>query len=144
MRPFRNEKVASLIRDVIGEALVHRMSDPRIAMLTSVSRVEVTRDLQIAKVFLTVPGGPAEERRTMAGIRHAGGFLQRLVAAELSLRTCPELRFEIDEGAKIALDTLNLIERNRREMEAARQEREPDDAGECGSSPTDATDGVDS
>ncbi len=127
MRPFRNEKVGSLIRDIIGEALLHRMQDPRIAMLTSISRVEVSTDLQIAKIFLTVPGGEVEERKTMAAIQHGTAFLQRLVASELSLRTCPELRFELDLGAKVALETLNLIEQNRREMDAAAESDSADD-----------------
>ncbi len=143
MRPFRNEKVASRIRDIIGEALVHQMRDPRIAMLTSVSRVEVSSDLQVARIFLTVPGGPGNERKTMAAVQHAAGFFQRLVASQMSLRTCPELRFEIDVGARMALDTLNLIEQNRREMDAAEPDDETDGAEDSEDLPTDTRDGAD-
>jgi hypothetical protein len=50
----------------------------------------------------------------MAAIKHASGYLQRLVARELSIRHCPELRFAIDEAAKSARKTMELLEDNRR------------------------------
>lgn len=114
MKPYRKEKVASLIRSIIGEALISRLHDPRIATLTTVTRVEMTGDLQIAKIYLSIPGGDVEERRTMAGIKHASGFLQRLVAEQVTLRHCPALQFAIDEAGKTALMTLRLIEENSR------------------------------
>ena len=127
MRAFRKEKVASLVRDIIGEALVHRLHDPRLATLTTITRVEMTRDLQIARVYLSVPGGEAVERKTMAAIKSATGYLQRMVGSALSLRNCPELRFEIDEAAKFAQKTLGLIEENRRQMEAKEAEMDATD-----------------
>ena len=62
MRPFRKERVASVVRQVVGEAVVHGLHDPRIASLTSVTRVEMTGDLQIARVYLSVHGDEAAER----------------------------------------------------------------------------------
>lgn len=118
MKPFRKEKVASLIRRVIGEAILHQLTDPRIELLTTVSRVEVTSDLQIARIYLNVPGGDAVERRTMSAIESARGLLQRVVAANLTMRHCPQLVFAIDELNKRAMSTLELIEANRREREA--------------------------
>ncbi|MCH7807822.1 MAG: 30S ribosome-binding factor RbfA [Planctomycetes bacterium] len=124
MRPFRKEKVASLVRDIVGEALVHRLHDPRLATLTTITRVEMTRDLQIARIYLMVPGGETVERKTMAAIKSATGYLQRMVGSVLSLRNCPELRFEIDEAGKFAQKTLGLIEENRRQMEAKQAQRD--------------------
>ncbi len=80
MRAFRREKVASVIRHIVGEAVVHRLHDPRLTSLTSVTRVEVTADLQIARVYLSVHGGDGAERLTLQAVRHAGGYLQRIVA----------------------------------------------------------------
>lgn len=118
MKPFRKEKVASLIRQIVGEAIIHELTDPRIELLTTVSRVEVTSDLQIARVYVNVPGGDANERKTMAALESAHGVLQRLVASNVSMRHCPQLVFAIDELGKRALTTLQLIEANKREREA--------------------------
>lgn len=114
MRPFRKEKVASTIRHIVGEALLRRMNDPRIATLTTVTRVEMTDDLLIARVYLSVPGSDAVEGRTLDAVRHASGFIQRLVAEAAGLRLCPQLRFDLDPGMKGARKTLELLAENRR------------------------------
>jgi len=131
MRPYRKERLASLIQSIIAEALLTRMNDPRFDPLTTVTRVNVTNDLQIARVYLSVPGGGGPERRTMAAIHQAAGYLKRLVAEEISLRQCPQLTFEIDEINKKARHTLELIAKNKAESESADDfddEGEMDDA----------------
>lgn len=122
MPSFRRERLASLIQQIIGEALLHHLEDPRIEALTSVSRVEVTGDLQIAKIYLTIPGDEAAERRTLTALRGARGYLQGMVARAITMRHCPELRFDPDQAAKIAKVTLNLIEQNRRREGRADEE----------------------
>jgi ribosome-binding factor A len=103
-----------LVQQIISEAIGQKLSDPRIAPHTTVSRVRLTGDLSIATVFLTVTGTDSVERRTLTAIRHAGGYLQRVLAAELRVRQCPELRFELDEIAKRARETMRLIAENER------------------------------
>ena len=113
MKPYRKEKVASLVRDIVAEAVHHRIHDPRVVPLTSVTRVEMSPDLQIARVYVSVRGNEAAERKTLAAIRHAGGYIQRMVARELTMRQCPELRFEIDQRAKRVQQTMRILEENR-------------------------------
>ena len=74
----------------------------------------MTQDLQVAKVYLSVQGDDAVEKRTLQGVRHAGGYFRKMVAGCISLRQCPELRFEIDQGAKQARETLLLLGENLR------------------------------
>jgi ribosome-binding factor A len=115
MRPYRREKVASLVRDVVSETIAHGLNDPRIRpFTTTVTRVEMTRDLLIAKVYISVLGGGAAERKTMLGIQHAAGHIQRQVAAAVRMRQCPQLRFMVDESVKAARETLSILEENRR------------------------------
>lgn len=114
MKPYRREKLGSSIQEVVSETILHRLHDPRISPFTTVTRVELTGDLLIGKVFISVMGTEAEERRTMEAILHAAGHIQRIVAAEVQMRLCPHLRFELDESVKFARHTLALIEENRR------------------------------
>ena len=113
MRFHRKEMVASVIRQVVSEALVHRLHDPRIEVLTTVPRVEVSGDLLTARIYLSIPGGEGVERRTLRGVQHARKYLQRLVAEALDIRQCPELRILIDEREKGARRTLEILARNR-------------------------------
>lgn len=129
MRTHRKERIGNVVQQVVSEAIAHRMHDPRIAPFTTVTRVDVTGDLAIARVFLSVQGEDATERRTLAALRHARGFLQREVARELSIRQCPELRFDLDHAAKAARRMFELLEENRRRepelYETAEDESEP-------------------
>jgi ribosome-binding factor A len=114
MRPYRKERVASVVHTIVSEAIAHRMNDPRVEPLTTITRVEVTPDLLVAKVYLSVPGGQGPERKTLSALQHAAGYVQAIVARELNIRQCPELRFLIDEAWKGARHTLELLEENRR------------------------------
>ena len=118
MKRFRKERLGSVIRDVVAQAVQQKLNDPRVSPMTTVTRVEMSDDAQIAEVYFSVPGGDVEERKTLAAIKHAGGFLQRLVARELSIRQCPEIRFDIDERAKMVQQMMDLLEKNRRERPA--------------------------
>ncbi len=110
MRQYRKEMLASVIRNVVCNAIAHRLHDPRVEPLTTVTRVELSSDLMIARVFVSVPGGDVAERRTITALHHAAGFVQRLVAQELTIHHCPEVRFEVDEALKMARKTLALLD----------------------------------
>ena len=114
MKSHRKERVASVIREVISRAIAHQLNDPRVDRLTTVTRVEMVGDLELARVYITVSGDETAERRTLQAIRHARGFLQRIVAGELVMRQSPRVEFEIDSSVKIARETMELIAENRR------------------------------
>jgi ribosome-binding factor A len=130
MPAHRKEKLSSLVREVVSEIISRKLNDPRIEPLTTVTRVELTGDLAVAKVFLSVTADDAAERRTLAAIRHAAGFMQRILAGQLTLRQCPQLQFQIDAGAKAARRTIELIEQNRREREDQSADDEQDPVGD--------------
>jgi ribosome-binding factor A len=110
---FRKERVAGAIREIVSEAISRKINDPRLAPLTTVSRVTVSGDLTIATVFFTVVGDAAVERRSLAALQHARGFIQHLVAEQIDMRQCPELRFELDEVAKKVRETMLILDENR-------------------------------
>lgn len=110
MKSFRPERVASVIQQVVSEAIAQKLSDPRIEPMTSVTRVDVSHDLEHAKVFVSVMGGDAVQRRTMQGLKSAAGLIQKLLAGELPIRQCPHLRFQLDESIKRAAETYRLID----------------------------------
>jgi len=122
MRPFRKERVASAVHSIVSDALSHRLNDPRVEPLTTITRVEVTGDLLIARVFLSIPGGPAAESRTLSALQHARGFVQGIVARELNIRVCPELRFEVDQAWKEARRTMELLDELRQKEHSSAPE----------------------
>lgn len=112
MSSHRLAKMASTVRMIAGEAILNKLNDPRISPMTSVTRVEMSGDLQIAKLYISVLGSDADRRRTMRGLEHAVGHIQRILAKRLTTRHCPEIRFEVDERLKRTAETLQIIEQS--------------------------------
>lgn len=107
---YRSERVAHLVRDVVSEAIAARLSDPRILRFTSVTRVEMSGDLRYANVYVSVMGTDTEARTTMLGLESARGLVQGMLAKRLDMRTCPAIRFHLDRGLKIAIETIKRID----------------------------------
>jgi len=126
MKSFRPERVASVVRSVVSDAIAGRLSDPRIAPLSSVTRVEVSADLEHAKVFVSVMGPEGVRRRTLAGLQSARSYVQRLVARELSIRQCPHLTFHLDHSIRRAAEIIRLIDETIAADLAASGGRAPD------------------
>jgi len=113
----RTQRVASLIRDTVGQLLLTELSDPRIdPARTSVIRVEVPEDLLTAKVFISVLGDEAQKRKTMKALKHAAGHIQELIGRSVALRHTPRLTFEYDERFYKTLETYRIIENAMQEI----------------------------
>ena len=120
MKPssHRPQQVAATVRQVLAEALVREVRDPRVGMVT-VSAVEVTRDLSHATVRVVPHGEPAEREAAVEGLQRAAGFLRGFVAKALTTRITPELHFVLDRGFEHALEIDRLLAGLKREEEAS-------------------------
>ena len=107
---YRTDKVASVIREVVGDAIANRLSDPRISRFASITRVEVSGDMQHARVYVSVMGTPAEARTTLAGLDNAVGHVQKILGKRLRMRHCPRIGFVYDDSIKKGDQTLRMID----------------------------------
>ncbi|HXF58714.1 MAG TPA: 30S ribosome-binding factor RbfA [Candidatus Saccharimonadales bacterium] len=101
----RTRRVSDRIQVELGEILTLRTEDPRLRTLT-VSGVEISRDLSIAKVW--VSGGTLsreEEPHVLQALERAAPYFRSLLAPRLKLRIVPHLHFQVDHsieaGARI-------------------------------------------
>jgi len=109
MPSHRSLRMAEAIREVVSQAILFQVSDPRVSGVT-VLTVEVAGDLKNATAFVSIMGKPAEQETAMRGLKSATGFLQSLVAARLQTRFTPVLSFKRDEGIKKSVEMSKLIE----------------------------------
>jgi ribosome-binding factor A len=107
-------RVARAIQQAVSEIVVLELKDPRAGFVT-ITRVEPTPDLREAKVYFSVMGEEAEQRRVAQCLRHARGFIQREVAERLPMRFCPHLILTEDVGYKMSLEVTRLLAETRRE-----------------------------
>ncbi|MFH0787107.1 MAG: 30S ribosome-binding factor RbfA [Pseudomonadota bacterium] len=94
-RPKRTVQVGGLIQKEISELLLRKIKDPRLEMVT-ITAVEVSPDLKLARVFFSRFGEVAEVQRGLEGLQSAAGFLKRELGQRLKLRHVPELEFRHD------------------------------------------------
>ena len=122
----RTERVASVVRTVIGTAIQTRLDDPRIEPITSVTRVIVSGDLSFARVYVSVLSDrPKRRDLTVAALRSASGLLRSLVADALHTRVVPELAFELDDSIQKGIETVDLLDELARETPEMRGTSEP-------------------
>src|SRR5712692_10211895 len=94
MAQFRAERLSHEVQRYVSEALQFELRDPRLNM-ASVTRVEVSHDMQHAKVFISAVTA-ADREEAAKVLQRARGFLRKGLAARLTTRTTPELHFVAD------------------------------------------------
>ena len=100
------------------------MSDPRFdPVRTSITRVDVSGDLRYATVYISVSGDEKLQRRTIAALKHAAGYLQDQLMERVRLRHTPILTFEIDTAFKKTMETLDILSEVGKEIREKEQAR---------------------
>src|SRR3954451_25038707 len=108
MKAHRMARVAEAVREVASETILFELRDPRVKGVT-VTRAEVSGDLQRAKVYVSIMGSPGEQNLCTHGLRHAAGFIQSKLARRLQTRFTPVIEFVLDEGVKRSIEMTRLI-----------------------------------
>src|SRR5262245_44145083 len=108
MKAHRLARVAEVIRETASETILFELRDPRIKGVT-VTRTEVSGDLQHAKVFVSLMGTAKEQQRCMHALGHAAGFIQSRLAGRLQTRFTPVINFVLDKGVKNSITVTRLI-----------------------------------
>ena len=104
----RQERAAALIREVASELLARRVKDPRIGFVSIVT-VEVTRDVSLAKIHVSVMGTEEEKGKTMEGLKSAQGLLRSEISKALGMRHAPEIQFVLDQGIEHSIHISKLL-----------------------------------
>jgi ribosome-binding factor A len=121
MQGHRPDRVGDQIRQELSEVLSRgEVHDPGIGFIT-LTRVKVTADLQLARVYYTTMGDQGARRDTAKALQRATPFLRRLVGERLRLRRVPELEFRFDESVAHQ-DRIEQILRDLHDEEAQRRE----------------------
>ncbi len=115
MLPYkRSQRVGDLLRQEIAEIIMNKVKDPRIGFVT-VTGVDITEDLKIAKVFISIL--KEEERETTLQILNsAKSFIRSEVSKRVRMKFIPTIEFRLDESIEYG----DRIERLLRELREKR------------------------
>ncbi len=104
----RTVRIDHRIQHEIMDLLQREMQDPRIGFAT-VTRVETSKDLRHARVWVSVLGTAEERAQTMHGLRDATPWLRRRVGERLQLRYVPQLTLSHDDSIESGDRVLRLL-----------------------------------
>ncbi len=130
MKSHRLARVSEVVRETAANAILFDIKDPRVKGVT-VTRAEVSADMQHCKVFVSVMGTEKEQALTMHGLRSAAAFVQTKIADRLTSRYVPHVTFVLDEGVKKSIEIMRILREEQAKLAppADAEARADEDAG---------------
>jgi len=118
----RVARVAEVIRREVSQLLMNGIKDDRVGVgMVSITDVDVSGDLQHARIFVSIYGTPEAQAETMLGLKSATPFVRREIGHRLQLRRTPEITFwqddSIERGSRVVA-LLAQLDRERIKPEA--------------------------
>lgn len=100
MERVRIKKLNSLLKEVIAEVIQRDVRDPRIHAFTSITKVDLSNDLQHAKVFVSILATDKEKKETLEALQSAAGFIAVSASKKVVMRYFPVLIFKLDTSVE--------------------------------------------
>ena len=107
-----NYRMDRTSEDIMREltAILRTVKDPRVSgSLLSIVRVDVTRDLSYATVYISSMSGLDTAKEAVKGLKSAAGYMRRELGYALSLRHTPELRFVADDSIEYSAGIQKIL-----------------------------------
>jgi ribosome-binding factor A len=108
MKTHRLARVAEVVREVAATTILFEIRDPRVKNVT-VTRAEVSADLQAAKVYVSIMGTERDQVNAMHGLKNSAGFIQSKLAKRLLTRFLPIITFVKDDGVKKSVEIARIL-----------------------------------
>lgn len=119
----RVDRLNSLLKEVISEVIKRDVKNPHVNELVTVTRVEITKDLHYAKVYVSIIGSDAIKTETLQALQSAAGFIAVHSSKKVVMRYFPALTFKIDDSVAKQMRIEELIQ----EIHAEQKARQPKD-----------------
>lgn len=110
MNNKRLNRISEEVKRVVSELIYNGLKDPRINEMTTIIKVEVTRDLSFANIYASVLGDEKDKEDTIIGLNNAKGYIRSEIAKKMDLRYAPEPIFHLDESIEQAIHLSKLID----------------------------------
>ena len=107
----RPERVAQRIKREAADILETTLRDPRLGGMVTVTDVEVTHDMAMARIYVSILEEGEAREKAMQALASAAGFVRRQLAPRLGLREVPELRFVLDTSIERGARVEDLLRR---------------------------------
>ena len=110
MQGKRLDRVNQLIKEEVSNLLQRELKDPRLGFVT-VTEVETSKDMRVAKVFVSVLGDERQWERSLAALSSARGFVRNWLRQHLDLRVTPDVDFRPDRSMEHAARIQSILQK---------------------------------
>lgn len=97
MTKQRTDRLNSLLKEVLADVIRREVDNPDVDPFVTVTRVEITKDLRHAKVYISSIKSMEEKKKTIEILQEAAGFIAVMASKKVVMRYFPALRFYIDD-----------------------------------------------
>ncbi len=104
----RMQRLNGLFQEELAE-LIRELRDPRLASIVSITRVDVSPDLEKANVHISVLGDADDKRRSIETLTRASPHLRKELLGRVHIRRIPTLEFQLDQTIEEAAHVLDLM-----------------------------------
>jgi ribosome-binding factor A len=123
MTKDRTLRLNSLLKEVITEVIRKDVRNPHVNELVAVTKVDITKDLRHAKVYISVIGNEVQKRETIDALQSASGFIAVNSSKKVRMRFFPELKFILDDSVEKHMHIDNIL----KDIHAEQSTRTPKD-----------------
>ncbi|MCH7673884.1 30S ribosome-binding factor RbfA [candidate division KSB1 bacterium] len=106
----RSRRVSQLLREEISRIITQQLKDPLVGIVT-VTGVNITDDLKLARVYVTILGDEKNRQDGLRGLERATKFIRGKIARRTNLKYIPELEFYYDETIDYAQNIELLLKK---------------------------------
>lgn len=114
----RTDRLNSLLKEVISEVIRREVRNPHVTELATVTRVQISKDLRHAKVYVSVIGTEQQKAETIAALSSAAGFIAVNASQKVVMRYFPELTFRLDDSVDKHMRVEELLGKISKERES--------------------------
>ncbi len=113
MVKYRAGRINEEVKKVVSSIIQNDIKDPRLSsnILISVTRVEVTKDLGYATVFVSILGNDEDKELSLKILKKSAGFIRRGVGKEVRLRVTPEIIIELDNSIEHGMHINDILQK---------------------------------
>lgn len=119
----RTDRLNSLLKEVIAEVIMREIRNPRINALITVKKVDISKDLHNAKVYISLLGSETERKKTLRALQSAAGYISVQAAKKVVMRYFPHLTFHLDDTLDDEIRINTLLEK----IQDEKNKRKPQD-----------------
>lgn len=126
MNDKRTKRIEKEIKKEVALIISTGIKDPRVGPMVSVTDVDLSNDLEFAKIYISTLGDDDEKQDAIDGLENATGFIKRELGIRLKLRHVPDLIFKLDESIERGIYMNKLIDDVLKADEENRQKHDND------------------